>query len=61
MTLSDLISKRVSGVRTSNLKDDEVDELTITFDDGTELILTNEYLEGYGWTTISIRLDHRVP
>ena len=50
--LSHLIGKTLTGYSTSNATHDTVEGLTLTFDDGTIIALTNMYVEGVGWSAI---------
>lgn len=54
-----LIGKTVSGVYTSNFEigDDEASGLTLHFDDGTTLELSENYVECCGWGGITVELS----
>jgi hypothetical protein len=56
--MQSIIGKTVTGVTFSNYKDGELDYLCVKFDDGTELALTNDYIEGFGWSVFGAELRH---
>ena len=50
--LSHLIGKTLTGYSTSNVTHDTAEGLTLTFDDGAILSLTNMYAAGSMWSAI---------
>ena len=58
----DLIGKKVTGVQTSNYDVNESSSLVLTFDDGSELSIDEQYQEGSGpgWHKFSLRIKKPV-
>ena len=52
-----MTGKQVTGILVSNCVDSELDRLELTFNDGSKLTLSNEYIEGFGWTKINMKYE----